>query len=354
MSELAQNLTRAVEGGVFNDLPAQADEIFEGALASIDSDGYPGHLALGEPFVGIVDEHVDNSAGSAGDKTVRIRHGVFRIVMALTGVGIDSVERAVYASDSNTITFAAFGATTGNTPVGKVARYISSGLALIEFSTLAPALGVPALVEFTDDFLGAQVDISESGSTGAWASVIVGSATAATDDDVHGGAVELIIEATDEAQDADLYANDNLQWDIDNLHTFRARFKAITPGTGVRAVIGMAAAHNLDKDAIVANAWFSLDASLDLKAETDDGTNDNDDKTVATIVTDTFYEVEIDFRDLEDVKFYLNGAAVATATTFDMSNYSGNLQIYIGLDKASGAVTGSLIVDLVQVVASRG
>jgi predicted RecA/RadA family phage recombinase len=208
-------------------------------------------------------------------------------------------------------------------------------------------------IVFEDDFLGKELLISESGSAGQWAKVIVGSATVAAVSNVHGGAVKCDIEATSEAQDADLYFGDNKCFDIDKLQQMRFRFKIVTPGTGVRIVIGMAGDHNLDKDAIAQSAWFSVDGGLDLKAETDDGTNNNDDKAVATIVTDTWYDGVIDFTDTADVKFYLDGAQVATATTFDMSNYTGNLQPYIGGDKASGTVTGSITVDNVRITATR-
>ena len=200
-----------------------------------------------------------------------------------------------------------------------------------------------------------------------WATVDVGDATEAIVDDEHGGVVALAIAATNEAEDAVLYLEDDLMFDIDKLKTVDFRAKAITPGTGVTVVFGMAGAHNLDKDTIAQNAWFRLQASLALLVETDDGTNDNDDgATGVTLTTDTWYWFRIDFTNSANVKFlYRTDAAnawtdlTATAlaalgkTAFDMSKYTAGLQPYMSLDKASGTGTGTLKVDKITVRCGR-
>ena len=216
--------------------------------------------------------------------------------------------------------------------------------------SIAPALGD---VVFDDDFIGYQLMLSETGSAGRWLSVDVGDATEAVQADAHGGVADLVIAATDEAEDAVLYFGDQLNFDIDSLKRVEIRAAITTPGTGVRIVWGMAGNHNLDKDSVAQNAWFSCDGSLACKCETDDGTNDNDDKTAQTLTTGTYYEFVIDFTDTSDVKFYIDGQQMASSTTFDMSNYTGNLQPYFSCDKASGTSTGTLSIDYVRVISSR-
>ena len=104
-------------------------------------------------------------------------------------------------------------------------------------------------------------------------------------------------------------------------------------------------------------ARCTLDASGALDVETGDTTNNNDDTTTGlTLVAGTFNRFRIDFMDISDVKFYVDGARVASGTTFDMSNLTSaeaQFQPYISLDKASGTGVGTLLVDYVRIWAKR-
>ena len=346
------------EVGDFTELPAQVDICYEGAAMGIDTDGYAGPLVAGQPFVGHCFGKVDNSAGSAGDKNVRIRIGRYRAEVSLV-VNLDDRGQPVYMSDDETYTLDPQGTSGPNTWVGTVVRYVSATKALVEFDTS----GVRNSVEvgdlgrcvFFDDFIGVDGFFkTETGSVGIWSVVDVADATEAVVADANGGQVALTIAATSEAEDAVLYFGNQLNFDVDLLELFRCRAKVATPGTGVRVVFGMAGDHNLDKDTVAQNAWFSLDGGLALKAESDDGATDNDDITISTITTDVWYDFEIDFRDKTDIKFSLNGVQVATGTTFTMANYTGGLQPYFSADKASGTGTATLTLDYVQVVCKRG
>jgi hypothetical protein len=119
----------------------------------------------------------------------------------------------------------------------------------------------------------------------------------------------------------------------------------------------MAGDHNLDKDAVTEAAWFRFDASLVCKVETDDTTNDNDDKATGhTAVAGTYDVYRIDFTDLTDVKFFINGARVAGSTTFDMSKLEAaeqKMQPYFSLDKTSGAGLGDMNIDYVKIYSKR-
>ncbi len=241
--------------------------------------------------------------------------------------------------------------------IGRVVKRESSAVTVVEveiFSRyLNPGLDMvynPATdVRFFEDFLGAV-------QTARWGTVDVGAATEAPVS-THGGAFRLALTSASEAQDAVLYMSDVLNFDIDLIK--RIRFKAtvvVAPGTGVVLVMGMGSAHNLDKDTMAEFAWFRLQADLNLLIESDDGTNNNDDKdTLVNLVAGEAHIFEIDFSDTSAITFYVDGAAVidAAPTTFDMSNYAGLLQPYFSLDKPSDTSLGTLDVDWVEIICKR-
>jgi len=337
--------------GEFNSLPAAATaQPYEGSMCSIDGDGYVDALTAGAPFVGHAWEECDNSAGAAAAKNVKLRTGRYRAEVSVTGASLLAHGMPVYASDDATLTTDPGTDTAPNSLVGVMVRYVSSGIAVVEFRAgEAAAPLVSDDIVFEDDFLG--------DSLGAhWATVDVGDATQTIVADEHGGAVSCLIAATSEAEDAVIYFGDELNFDIDHLKRIEMRAKIITPGAGVTLVWGMAGAHDLDKDTVAQNAWFRVEGgTLDLLVESDDGTNNNDDDdTAINLVSDAYHDFMIDFTDTSDVKFFVDGVQVSDATTFDMSNYTGGLQPYFSGDKASGTTTGQVIVDKVKITAARG
>ena len=211
-------------------------------------------------------------------------------------------------------------------------------------------------VQFVEDFCGAAVEPFDGTIT--WNVVDVNDATAAIVADSSNGQFLLHLAATEEAEDAVLYQNDNKTFDVGNGLIFEARINmAVSPGSGVCAVFGMCGDHDLDKDTITEGAWFRFDASLVCKVESDDTTNNNDDvATGHTAVAGTYDIYRIDFTDLSDVKFFINGARVATGTTFDMSNLLAaeeQMQPYFSIDKASGAGLGDMNIDYVKIFSNR-
>lgn len=212
-------------------------------------------------------------------------------------------------------------------------------------------------LQYVEDFLGVAGGGPFDGTTG-WNVVDVGNATEAIVADSSNGQFLLHLAADNEAEDAVLYHGDNKTFDVGNGLIFEARVNmAVAPGTGVKAVFGMAGDHNLDKDSVTEHAWFSFAASMAALVETDDTTNDNDDiATGHTAVAGTYDIYRIDFTDLTDVKFFINGNRVATGTTFDMSNLSASeqqMQPYFSLDKASGTGLGDINIDYVKIFSNR-
>jgi hypothetical protein len=332
---------------------AASAKIYANAMCVLDNSGYANELtAAGGRFIGHAVAQVDNSSGIAAAKDVTVKRGRYRRQETLTGVAITDVGRPVYASDDATLTLTPASSTTIYPMVGIVCRYVTTNTAVVEFRSHEWAEGevmLTDMVKFFDDFLGNNVLTSEA----IWKLVDVGDATEAGVAATHMGEIKLAIAATDEAEDAVLYMGDALPFDIDKLKRVRFRAAFATPGTGVTCVVGMGGAHNLDKDTMAQNAWFRCEAGLACKCESDDGTTDNDDKTAATIVTGQYYIFEIDFTTPAAVKFYIDGTAVATGTTFDMSAYTAGLQFYASADKTSGTGVGSISIDWVEITCER-
>jgi hypothetical protein len=212
---------------------------------------------------------------------------------------------------------------------------------------------------FYDDFLGAAGG-SVFDATQKWQVVDVGAlATAAIVANSSNGQFLLHIATTDEAEDAVLYHNDQLMFDVGNGLIFETKVNmAVAPGTGVEGVLGMAGPHNLDKDTVANAAWFKFDASMVCVAESDDTTNNNDDvATGVTVVAGTYNIFRIDFTTITDVKFFIDGVRVSTGTTFDMSNLSAaeqQMQPYFSMDKAGGlAALGDMNIDYVKIWSNR-
>ena len=130
MTTLAANKPRAYELGERNHLPVIAsDIIYEGAAVGVvDATGHARPLNAADRFAGFSVAKADNSAGTAAAINVEVvKSG--EIELAVTGAVITDVGQPVYASDDDTFSFnPADGAF-----VGLVKRFVSSGVAVVEF-----------------------------------------------------------------------------------------------------------------------------------------------------------------------------------------------------------------------------
>jgi hypothetical protein len=128
MATLAAASPRKLSTGEYQDYPVVAsDIIYEGAIVGISS-GYARPIQAGDTYLGVAVQTVDNSAGSAGDKNVRVATTI-PFVMDVTGVSdVTSVTLPVYASDDDTLTL-----TEGsNSLVGIVLSYISGSSCVVQ------------------------------------------------------------------------------------------------------------------------------------------------------------------------------------------------------------------------------
>ncbi|EEF78440.1 hypothetical protein [Methylophaga thiooxydans] len=91
-------------GEVHNHPVAASSVIFAGSIVVLDSSGNAeaGSTATGLKAVGRADQHVDNGAGSAGDKAIDVRKGTF--LFANDGsIDRTDIEATAYIVDDQTV-----------------------------------------------------------------------------------------------------------------------------------------------------------------------------------------------------------------------------------------------------------
>jgi len=170
----------------------------------------------------------------------------------------------------------------------------------------------------------------------------------------------LTLAATSEVENVCLSFGDALDIDIDDIQRVEMRVKisASTMTSGSTLVFGLGSARNDTPDSVTANAWFRMEGANSttlVYCESDDGTNDNDDKSSGVTLGTTYKEFVIDFTGgKSNVKFFIDGQRVASTTTFDMSHYTAGLQPIVQIQKAANTNANGVVVDYVKIVAKRG
>ncbi len=127
---LAADTMRTFEQGDLADLPVAASiKIYEGAAVGDNGSGYMRGLVAGDAFRGFALSQADNSAvATDGNITVNLRQRG-RVQLSITSLAITDVDKDVYASADGTFTLTP----EGNTWIGKVIRYVSSGVGIVAF-----------------------------------------------------------------------------------------------------------------------------------------------------------------------------------------------------------------------------
>jgi hypothetical protein len=203
-----------------------------------------------------------------------------------------------------------------------------------------------------DNFNRAHTYSTTPGHNG-WTLEITG--TTPTIANQNGGGVKLTLTSTSEAQICTLYQNDVLP--IPLLGVQRMRFNALVGGVDsvTTLVMGLASAQNDAADSVATNAWFRMEGSASTTAivvETDDGTTDNNDVATGATLAATSKEFIIDFtRGIADIRFFVDGAPVALATTFAMSAATSStyVQPFFQIQKASGTGVATVTVGRVEI-----
>lgn len=122
-ADLAQ--ARRGEGICFEHPVAASTTIYKGSLVSLNSSGYaiPAADTASTTCVGVAEEKVDNSAGSAGDKNVVVRR-MAEFEFATASLVLADVGKNCFVADDQTVGDAA--AQTNDIKVGVVTQYVSA------------------------------------------------------------------------------------------------------------------------------------------------------------------------------------------------------------------------------------
>jgi hypothetical protein len=205
-----------------------------------------------------------------------------------------------------------------------------------------------------DDFLCGVVN------TNKWTEVDVGDSTKA----ISGGILTYHLHVTGETEEAGIYARDSKDFNLDKGVIFEARLAVhVAPTIGGEVMIGFQndsygtgsnRCLNADECAIYSAFGFyaTLGAGLIPAIRTDDSANPSGiiSSGVSALSLDAYHIFRIDVLDAASVKFYIDGARVAPATTFNMSQGSNVMVQPIILAQKNGADAGlgDIYVDYIK------
>jgi hypothetical protein len=133
MTTLAADKARISVLGTINELPVIAsDIIYEGAaVGAVIGTGHVRPLTSVDKFVGFAERKCDNSTGAAAAKNVRVVESG-KIVLSVSGAVITDIGQPVYATDDDTFVFLP----TGGVYIGKVERFVSSGVVEVAYDAI--------------------------------------------------------------------------------------------------------------------------------------------------------------------------------------------------------------------------
>ncbi|HUT14435.1 MAG TPA: hypothetical protein VMY42_28375 [Thermoguttaceae bacterium] len=171
------------------------------------------------------------------------------------------------------------------------------------------------------------------------------------------GFMELNLTADLENQVAALYTGDELPYPICKIQQvdFWAKLSTASLHAAISVAFGLCTARNDDPDVLAAMACFRCIGNNNVLVESDDGVNDNDDVATGQVLGTSVKRFTIDMASglrtvspgpslggqantlfaVDDPRFNLQ--AVARLTTFDMSNYTGNLQLFAQIQKGAAS-----------------
>lgn len=135
MAVTANQIVKRQDGSIRSYPVAASTTIYQGTLVFLTAAGFADDdTATGvNGFLGIAKEFVDNSTGSAGDKTVEVyTEGDFELVGAGT-YSQANVGDIVYAEDNYVI---GVSISTASVPIGKAVRFVSTTRLIVEIETV--------------------------------------------------------------------------------------------------------------------------------------------------------------------------------------------------------------------------
>jgi len=202
-----------------------------------------------------------------------------------------------------------------------------------------------------DDFIGGATLAATVGE-GLWKITDTSSAGTPTytkDAAAHGGVVTLAFDSQNEVQNVCLDFGDKLQFDIDSLIEVEFRVRTVaTLAASSTLTFGLQTNRADDTDTTTNNAQFKLVGSNSVVVETDDNVRDNDDIATGQSLVATFRRFVISFAAGKgDVRYFIDGDRVASATLFNMSSATGQFQPFVQIQKTANANTNSVSIDYI-------
>lgn len=234
------------------------------------------------------------------------------------------------------------------------ARYSNGMLEFYDGQTHERTAPIGAPCVYYDDFFAKGLQ-----TTDVWTAIDVstsGDSTPLIGADLANGVARFPLDVTSEAQESGFTFGNQRPFVLNQGLIFECRAALSTlPTLLSEAVWGLAGDKNAAADSVAEAIWFKADGNGAIVVENDDTANTNDDVSTGTTLTAGTYAIfRIDCTTITDVHFYINGARVASGTTFNMSTTAGlKLQPYFHIAKASGAGLGVLDVDYVRIWQKR-
>lgn len=215
-----------------------------------------------------------------------------------------------------------------------------------------------------EDFIGpghTTIPAAASPATGyPWVQKVVktgGSPSLAIIANSSAGIVRGALDATSEKQEATIYANDSLNWDMTKSAIFecRAAFHVLPSAAGVEIVFGLHSAWIDGPDNASFYADFQANGSGLINFRTKDGVNTKSNPSTLTTVVDAFHNFRIDATDPTNVLFFIDNVQQNTPgqMTFAATGANAILQPYFTVYKPSGTGVGTFDLDMVQVAMNR-
>lgn len=240
------------------------------------------------------------------------------------------------------------------------AKYRAGVLEYFDSSTHERVVPMAA-VKFEDDFFGGDVVIPAAGSAESgtkWVKKIVGAAppTVAKAANSANGIVACTLTSASQKQSADCYMDDQRNVDVEQRAVVEMIVRlSVLPTLVAECAWGLIGDWADGYDAITYSAFFTADGSGAINCEVDDNASN---QAAASGITATAAQTKIyriDFTDVTNVLFYIDGAHVATSTTFAYAATGANavLQPFFGCYKASGAGLGTLLCDNTRIWQNR-
>lgn len=220
----------------------------------------------------------------------------------------------------------------------------------------------PVVLE--DDFVGAghTAGVPAAGSPVAgypWVKRVVGAAppTVAAVANAAGGVMACTLAVTAEKEDAALYGNDQLTWDVTKNLVYEARASlAVVPSVaGVEVVFGLQSAWIDGPDNAAYYLRFQANGSGAINCQSKDGVNTFSVASGVTVAAGAYHLFRIDATNVADVAFYIDGSRVNSvgSISFAATGAAAILQMYASAYKAAGPGVATLNLDAVSVSTDR-